>query len=390
VLPFTQRADGEDVIIANAAQSAFLAVPPAAVEILSGLAAGMSVGEVARRYEARHGEHPDVDDLLDVLQREGFVAAAAPAAVAPAPAGAAGGRAPRWARWIASLPVLVVCGALVGAALALIVADPGLLPSPEVLVFRTQALPMVVATLGLLLGSTLLHELAHLVTARAAGARCRLTLGRRMWVLVAETDMSAMWLASRRQRQAALLAGPLFDATLAAGLVCLLAAARAGWLPAPPGVLLLGRVWLLVSLIQLLWQCYFFVRTDFYYVVATAFNCRNLMGDTEALLRNQLARVFPSRRTVDQAHIPARERRVIRAYAVVWVAGRLLALASLLLITLPVLVAYCQIVAATLLGGDGGTAGAGDLTWIVFAVGLQGAGLVLWARGLTRARKETS
>jgi hypothetical protein len=286
--------------------------------------------------------------------------------------------------------VLVACLAAVGVALALVVSDPGLVPPAGVLVFRTQPLAMVAATLGLLLGSTLLHELAHLVAARAAGAPCRLTVGRRMWVLVAETDMSAIWMASRRQRQAAILAGPLFDLTSAAALVCLLAAVRQGWLQLPPAVLLLGQVWLLISLLQLLWQCYFFVRTDFYYAVAAAFNCRNLMGDTETLLRNQLARLFPARPTVDQSSIPPRERRVIRAYAVVWVVGRLLALASLLLITLPVLAGYCGIVAASLLGFAGGAASAGDLTWIVFALGLQGAGLVLWARGLTRARKETS
>ena len=113
------------------------------------------------------------------------------------------------------------------------------------------------------------------------------------------------------------------------------------------------------------------------------------MGDTETLLRNQLARLFPARPTVDQSSIPARERRVIRAYAVVWVVGRLLALASLFLITLPVLAGYCRIVAASLRAAAPAAASAGDLTWIVFGLGLQGAGLVLWARGLARARKET-
>ena len=99
VLPFTQQPDGEDVIIANAARSAFLAVSPEAVEIVAGLAAGLTVGEVCARYEARYGERPDVDELLDVLQREGFVAPApapAPAAAAPGetvlPAGSAGAR----------------------------------------------------------------------------------------------------------------------------------------------------------------------------------------------------------------------------------------------------------------------------------------------------------
>ena len=60
VLPFTQRPDGDDVIIADASQSSFLAVSPEAVEILADLAAGQTVAEAGRRYEARHGEPADV------------------------------------------------------------------------------------------------------------------------------------------------------------------------------------------------------------------------------------------------------------------------------------------------------------------------------------------
>ena len=69
--------------------------------------------------------------------------------------------------------------------------------------------------------------------------------------------------------------------------------------------------------------------------------------------------------------------------------GGLLALASLVLITLPVLAEYGRIVARGVLGA-GGPESAGTLTWVLFAAGVQGAGLVMWARGLTRVRKATA
>jgi hypothetical protein len=41
---------------------------------------------------------------------------------------------------------------------------------------------------------------------------------------------------------------------------------------------------------RILWQFFLFVRTDLYFVAVTYLNCKNLLIDTRAFLRNQLAR----------------------------------------------------------------------------------------------------
>jgi putative peptide zinc metalloprotease protein len=138
----------------------------------------------------------------------------------------------------------------------------------------------------------------------------------------------------------------------------------------------------------LLWQCYLFVRTDFYYIIANAYGCKNLLQDTEVFLRNQLSRVIRSIHYVDQSHISVRERRVIRRYAVLWLVGRLFAFSSLILISIPLLWHYLLSLRTTL--------GAGyqthpaqfvdALLLLVLVLAPQVAGLFLWMRSFRRGK----
>jgi hypothetical protein len=221
------------------------------------------------------------------------------------------------------------------------------------------------------------------------GAPARLGLGNRLWFLVAETDMTGVWLAPRRQRYLAFLAGPLLDATMAAALILALwTDHRRPWLSLPAVLLL--RAFLFTYLVRRLWQGYFFVRTDLYFVIATLFGCKNLMEDTETWLRNQLARVWRGQPVVDQSAIPRAELRVIRAYAAVWVVGRALALAMLVAITLPILWGYAFDLFRLIFGATATPASRVDgLVWISVTLAVEGTGLFLWLRGVFRSLRRS-
>jgi hypothetical protein len=260
-------------------------------------------------------------------------------------------------------------------------------PAPSDLVFQRDPLILSLVLIALSLVTVFLHELAHLVAARAAGVPARMGISHRLWVLVAETDMTGIWLAPRRQRCLAFLAGMLFDLMLSAALALALFADRRGWLGLDPTLLLLVRGLLFVQLTRLLFELYVFVPTDVYYVLGTLCGCRNLMGDTQAYLLNQLWRLLRSPRRIDQSTVPARELRVVRVFVWVWLVGRLLAFASLFLITLPVMAGYLAIL------GRGASGDAQALRPLldgpglaILMLALQSAGIVLWLRGLLRAR----
>jgi putative peptide zinc metalloprotease protein len=391
VRPIAQRREGASVTIGDLSRQVFLTIPAEGMELLTALADGKTVGEALRRYEDDHDETPDVEDFLTALAAEGFVAraddAAPPPWAEPPPVPSLGRISPAAARRLFSVPVLCLCAVLVGTALALVAADPRVVPGPAVLVFPAHIAAMGLALGGAALAGLFAHEFAHLLAARACGVPARIRPGRRLWFLVAETDMSGIWMAPTAWRYLSFVAGAIVDAVSAALLVGVLWAQRRGWIALPAGLEQLTGAVLFSYLMRLLWQCFFFVRTDLYYVLATALGCKRLLADTEDLLRNRWARWRGSSPPVDQSGIPPAEMRAIRWYAVVWLGGRALAFGCLFGVTLPLLAGYGIELARAATGHS--RYGTFDLlTLVAFGLILQGAGLWIWINSFRRRRTQ--
>lgn len=389
--PFRHREEGGSATIAAPDRGLFLSVPVEALDLLLPLAEGRTVGEAVSRYQAAHGETPDVDDFLSVLAEEGFLE--------PAPAVTdrrdhpAGGSS--WvgaiARCLFAPPLVCVAAIVVAAAAVLVATHPGLVPGSTVFLYPRHLIPLTLFMMAFVAAGVTVHELAHLLAARSAGVPARIGVGHRLWVVVAETDMTGIWLAPRSRRYLAFLAGPLVDALSASVLATLLFSARRGWVGLPPLAAQLVAAAFLTYLLRLLFECYLFVRTDFYYVIATALGCTSLLADTEAFLSGLVA---GARRRISAGPGPAaaslppgaRERRAVHGYAVVWVLGRLAAFATLAVVGLPLLWRFLLLARLVVLGRPS-PYGVADLVFLgSFAAGLQVAGLVMWIRSLLRAR----
>ena len=357
VHPFTRQSEGKEVVIGRLDTAVFLVLPSDAIELLDYLALGKTVGEAQSLYQQKYGKVPDLENLLDILESKGFVRPLANDRAAESyivikttsNLGNAKSAAVRFhfanfpqslAQRLTSRRVLTSCGILVGFALTAIAVDPSIVPGWDAYFFRENLTLMRLVLLLIGYFTLFLHEMAHLVAARAVGVSSRLGIGNRMWYLVAETDMTGIWGIPRNLRYLPFLAGSLLDATSASVLTLIFFAQSHGWLMLHPVVFQLGQAMLLTYLMRLLWQCYLFVRTDFYFVIANFFRCKSLMKDTEVYLRNQLARIWRSIRPVNQSHIPVAEMRVIRWYALLWLVGRIAALGSLIFISMPLVWHY--------------------------------------------------
>lgn len=396
VHPLTRQPEAEGVLVGRKDLGVFLLLPADAVEVLDDLAAGKSVGEAAELYRRRHGETPDLDDLLTSLEQRGFVqpagadgdvAAAAPETKQRRPLKSFHFEwiSPRWAARLCSAPVLAACGLVIVLAAIAAAANPSLIPGWRAAYFPNKTVAGLLYLMVLGLFTTFLHEMAHLVAARSRGVSCRFGIGNQLWFLVWETDMTGIWSLPRRQRYLPILAGPLFDLLTASVLVLTGFAEASGWIAPHPLALQMGRALLFVYLMRLAWQCYFFLRTDFYYALSNLLACRSLMADTKVFLRNRAARLLRIGKEVDQSHIPAAERRVIPAYSVIWLAGRGLAFAMLLFIQLPLLFHYLMLVIDKSRHAVPGTTADGMavpiLTGIFFSIFFL-AGFGLWIRQL--------
>ncbi|MBD1902067.1 hypothetical protein NDI44_24405 [Trichocoleus sp. DQ-A3] len=399
VYPFTRQSEGKEVIIGRSDTVVFIVLPPDAVELLDDLAKGKTVGEAQSLYQQKYGEVPDLEDLLGILEQKGFVqpylkdkAVQSHSVIKttsrlrrtkPTPARFHFANFPRsLARRVFSRHILISCGVLIGLALVAITLDFSIVPGWDAYFFKENFTLIRLVLLLINYFTLFLHEMAHLVAARAIDVSSRLGISNRMWYLVAETDMTGIWGVPRNQRYLPFLAGSLLDATSAAVLVLVLFAQDRGWVMLHPVVFQLSRAMLLTYLMRLLWQCYLFVRTDFYFVIANFFQCRSLMKDTEVFLGNQFARICGSLRRVDQSHIPVGERRVIRSYALLWLVGRIAALWSLLFITIPLIWHYYLVIFGVLNAGYQANpyAFVDALLMAFLVLTPQGLGFWLWIR----------
>jgi hypothetical protein len=409
VRPFRHSREGDLVRIGDIDRQIVLEISPEGLDILNWLSEGKTVGEAAELYEQRYGEAPDIEDFLSALVDEGFLPppnGRAPEAAHPGdPAGAGGGAGPfarAYARWfnlpwlsqraaqrLVGGPVLVACGAITAIAIGMTIHDPGLLPSPsEALLFPIHFAALVWATLFFTLFGVFVHEVAHVVAARAAGMPARMAIGNQLYVIVAQTDMTGMWLVPKRQRYVAFTMGMIIDAVQAAILIAVVWAERQGYLTLPQWLSLLCSAVVLTCLIRIGWQGYLFLRTDGYYVFATLFNCKSLMTDTEDFLRNQVKRLRPSSRKVDQSIIPRREMNAIRGYSVLWLLGRVWFVVVFVFIAIPILAGYLYQAILFVVGGDSRFSSVDFATVAGLALVFNVVGSILWIRSIRRGRRE--
>jgi hypothetical protein len=358
VHPFTRQPQGGEIVVGRPELGVFLAIPAYAVDLLDALVQGKTVGEAQDLHRAQYGEDADLPDFLDVLERRGFVQPRHSAARAPVASPSA--RVPRFhfervspvaAQRIFSRPVLLTCRLLIVASLAAIAARPSLLPDRNALYFPEHRFFYALSLVIIGCSAVFLHEMGHLLAARALDVKARLNISHRLWMIVAETDLSGLWSVPKQKRYFPMIAGPLIDMVSASLLILILYARDLGWLHLGSIASRLLPAVLFGYLMRLLWQFFFFVRTDVYYLLSTFFDCKSLLRDTEMFLRGQLARVFPKVAHVDQSAIPEAERRVIRAYSLVWLFGRGLAFGTLFLVTIPVSLKYLFGVHASLAAG---------------------------------------
>lgn len=286
------RRDRDEWIVGRMATRTFVALPPAGARAVRLLGEGLSVARTQERLRADTGEEFDIADFVTDLAALGFVARidGRPLPDPAPPRASLPWLRPRHVRF-ALHPVLPVAVAvLLTAALVTLLLRPGLLPGYRDLLWSPHGSAVLLS--GAAAGWTLLlaHELAHLVTARAAGVPGRMRLGTRLQFLVMQTDISGIELAPRRHRLTAYLSGIALNLSVASALVPVLAATD----PASAAHRLSAAA-LLLALMPLPFQLMVFTRTDVYFVLQDLTGCRDLYGDGLAYARYRCRRLLRSR-----------------------------------------------------------------------------------------------
>jgi len=362
--PLCQRRDGDGWVIGRMETGDFIAVPDVAHRVITLLGEYLPIDDIADRLRAETGTSFAVADFVAALDELGFVAAVDDRVRAD------NGRLrpslpwlrPGHVRWLTHpLGPAVVTGFAV-AAVVMLVLHPTLLPSYRVLVWSRRAGLVLAVNAAIAWTIILIHELAHLATARASGAPSRITLSTRLQFLTAQTDVSGVWAAPRRIRMTVYLAGMGID-VCCAGIYLLIAG-----LADPHG---LARRLLAVAaaetILGLVGEFMVFMRTDVYFVLQDLTGCSNLYADGSAYLGYLGSRAA---RRISRANSPiadpSREyrgarRRAVRFYSVLLLGGTAVCLAIEFAVALPTLItlvgrAISEIGTTPVATADGGVA----------------------------------
>ena len=158
--------------------------------------------------------------------------------------------------------------------------QPDLLPRPAHLLFTGYATGVLALAVVGQLPLVLLHEAFHALAGRRLGLHSRLRLGRRLYLLVAETTLDGLVVVPRRRRvpadpgRHARRPGRRRGALAGRGSSC---GTPTGRMP------LAGRICLalaFLTVLRIVWQFYFFLQTDLYQLVVTVLGCVDLHRTT--------------------------------------------------------------------------------------------------------------
>ncbi len=374
--------DPELAVVGRSELGEFVEVPSEAVDAIRLLDTGLSLAEVERRLLDEHAVELDVAELAEILISLGFVAAVdgrpLPDPAAELPGSHLPWLRPGHVRWLVRWPVLAVWMVVLGAAAATWWQRPDLLMSPTDFFWTSYVGLAVLVNTAMFSVNVSIHELMHLATARAYGARSRIGFSTRLHHLVVQTDVTSVWAAPRGARYRVYLAGLCWDSFVIASSTLLIAYAG---LPALADGLLAALA--LVVLLSMLLQVRVYMRTDLYYVLMEWLRSRSLMEDGWAYVRH-LGRRIRRRPSEDPtAGFATRERRAVRVYAVAMATGVVVALATFAAFGLPILIEGVILALDNLTSGlrEGNVLGVLDSTAIILVEGgIMAAFLVVFYR----------
>ncbi|MGC0416681.1 hypothetical protein [Embleya sp. AB8] len=370
--------EGDEVTVGRLDDGEFVVLPADGAALLRRLYDGRPPSEAADWYLATYGESVDIADFVADLGELGFLRArdgSAPAPPAPV-------RWMRLGRAVFSPFGAAAFLALLAGWVIEMVRSPDLVPSYEHLFFTRYMSVIAVTLFAAQIPLILFHEAAHALAGRRLGLRSRLSIGRRLYFVVFQTTMDGLVAVPRRKRFLPILAGMLTDLAVLAALALIADATRdTDGDFSTTGAVCLGIAY--PVLLRLIWQGWFFLQTDVYYLAVTVLGCFNLQVTSKQLLANRWSRVRrrPARHDPQQWH--PRDRAVARWYSNVMLVGYGIALATLALTLPPIAGRVIDNVAG---GGSGGGL-LDSVLFLLMATGELGVACGLYLRE-RRAREQ--
>jgi putative peptide zinc metalloprotease protein len=395
VVPFTVQPDKNGFVVGNSDHGEFYQMPEQGVAILNRLSAGETVMSIKSDVAMDDPDAVDVDDFVDQLAELGFIypRGGEPRSQAGVVEATADQRRvfavdSRIAGAFFSGPVRLAYVAVVTYALVAVLLHPELRINFGAFYTETNRTALLLLLIGLTFIEVCCHECGHMLAAARYGIKPRYGFGNRLWIIVAESDLSGIMALPKSQRYLPMLAGVLVDVLFIAFatilLHILLSCGSGGF------TIQVCQAFILELFAGIVWQFDIFVKTDVYFVLCNYFSHPDLDNEARIYIKDLLYR-FTFGRFGQSSDITFRDPGVLRMFSAVWFGGRLLAFSMLFLVFLPTLGKY--IVSAVLMLGAGAPPASrwAAIDTIMYAVTMLttlGIGMYMWLRKKQTGSKE--
>ncbi len=379
--------EGDEVTVGRLDEGGFIVLPKDGADLLRMLETGTPPRQAAQWYLETYGESVDISDFVADLVELGFVRHQGEDAAASVT------EPVRWMRLGKAVfsPVgIAVYLVVVAMFLVEAIRTPGIAPNYSNLFFTQYTSLMLVVTFLGQMPLILLHEAAHTLAGRRLGLRSKLSIGRRLYFVVFQTTMDGLVTVPRRKRVLPILAGMYADIAILAVLSLFAAALRHsdGGFPWPAAVALALAY---MTLLRIVWQGWFFLQTDIYYLIVTVLGCVDLHTTAKQVLSNAWCRLTRRPARHDPMSWHPRDRRAARWYSALIVLGYGFAIITLVIGVLPAAIRIFSEALGRFVGHGGGGLGLVDsVVFLVMSIGEVLLAAYLFRRERTNQRAATS
>jgi putative peptide zinc metalloprotease protein len=309
----TVVADKDGYVLGRRESAEFVSVPEIGGQVLLWLQEGRTIDDVTFRAGELAGQEVDVEDFLATLENAGVLPAVSDAEEV------AGGRpfGQRFGRIVFGPVGMLIQLGIVVAGLVELVRHAELRPTYSDYVPFSAPLPSLLTTMAVSMVLTVIHEMAHKLGAAGLGVYGRISFGRRLFFIVAQTDVTGLWALPRRQRFLPLAAGMLANAVMAALLVVV----QVWWGDAlGDSATAVARAIVMINVGAIIAQSAVYLRTDFYAILLVISGSRNLWALKGAVARQLIRRPTPDDLTLIESSRRA-EIRWARCYLALYLPG---------------------------------------------------------------------
>lgn len=190
-------------------------------------------------------------------------------------------------RFLFNRTAKIVYTILIITAFITIIRDPQVIPIYKDFFWTSSTSLVLVGNTIITIANIAVHELAHLLAARSLNLSACISLSTRLHNLVVQTDVSGLWSVPRKYRYRVYLAGIVWELTF-----CSIAILVLSYIPLIPLIQQLIKAVILTQFLGVVWQFYFYMRTDIYFVIKELLKCRNLFTDSIDYLKFKLKKSF--------------------------------------------------------------------------------------------------